>query len=522
MSGLLSCALPSEHDPRQWSRRKRWMIALIIWNLIAPIDLAMTFYSLFCTDQSFGTQSGVQGQIQDEFGTSNTLATLGVGLYNLGGVFGVLIGGPLSELYGLYVVCSICFVVFSLGSTLSPNVSTLLICRGLMGLLGSPIFSIYGGSVADLFTPEERGPVVALFTLVLQGAPTIGPVPSSFLGPIFPWRSLFGFITIWGGVLAAATIMFIPETEPKKIRRKIAESEGIVVDIKEVKSSKVWSRALLAPITMLRYEPIMIWTTLYHSFVFGLLFLLLEVRRLFTGHFQICIVSPLRHTRLSIDTHYSMSREQADLVFIAPFIGNVLGVLIYFGYYKPQYEARQRIIQLESAGKSEIEPEARLPGVLLASLLVPIGLFWLTFSARPDVHYIFPIVSGVPIGMGMTLLQLSLFNYYIDLYPTMSASTIAANSAVRGVVATVLPSVGLPLYTSLGIRNANVLLACISCVGFPTGVILYVFGRRLRAASRWAKQATDADSLPHRNIEAAAPLLARSPQTHYGGTSSSE
>lgn len=471
------------------------MIALIIWNLIAPIDLAMTFYS------------GVQGQIQDEFGTSNTLATLGVGLYNLGGVFGVLIGGPLSELYGrrpVYVVCSICFVVFSLGSTLSPNVSTLLICRGLMGLLGSPIFSIYGGSVADLFTPEERGPVVALFTLVLQGAPTIGPVPSSFLGPIFPWRSLFGFITIWGGVLAAATILFIPETEPKKIRRKIAESEGIVVDIKEVKSSKVWSRALLAPITMLRYEPIMIWTTLYHSFVFGLLFLLLEAY-------------PLIY-----DTHYSMSREQADLVFIAPFIGNVLGVLIYFGYYKPQYEARQRIIQLESAGKSEIEPEARLPGVLLASLLVPIGLFWLTFSARPDVHYIFPIVSGVPIGMGMTLLQLSLFNYYIDLYPTMSASTIAANSAVRGVVATVLPSVGLPLYTSLGIRNANVLLACISCIGFPTGVILYVFGRRLRAASRWAKQATDADSLPHRNIEAAAPLLARSPQTHYGGTSSSE
>ncbi|KAI6121232.1 major facilitator superfamily domain-containing protein [Pisolithus sp. B1] len=443
-------------------------------------------------------QSGVQGQIQDEFSTSNTLATLGIGLYNLGGVFGVLFGGPLSELYGrrpVYVVCSICFFVFSLGSTLSPNVSTLLICRGLMGLLGSPIFSIYGGSVADLFTPEERGPVVALFTLVLQGAPTVGPVPSSLLGPIFPWRWLFGFITMWGGVLAAATILFVPETEPKKIRRKIVESEGIVLDIKEVKSSKVWSRALLTPITMLRHEPIIIWTTLYHSFVYGLLFVLLEAY-------------PLIY-----NTHYSMSREQADLVFIAPFIGNVLGVLMYFGYYKPQSSP---------VVKQRSKPEARLPGVLLASLLVPIGLFWLTFSARPDVHYFFPIVSGVPVGMGMTLLQLSLFNYYIDLYPTMSASTIAANSAIRGVVATVLPSVGLPLYTSLGIRNANVLLACISCIGFPTGVILYVFGRRLRAASRWAKQATDIGPLSHRNIEATAPLLARPPQNHYGGTNSSE
>ncbi|KAI6032653.1 major facilitator superfamily domain-containing protein [Pisolithus orientalis] len=497
MSQFLSCVLPSEHDPRQWSERKRWMIALIIWNLIAPIDMAITFYS------------GVQGQIQDQFGTSNTIATLGVGLYNLGGVFGVLFGGPLSELYGrrpIYVVSSICFAVFSLGATLSPNISTLLVCRGLMGLLGSPVFSIYGGSVADLFMPEERGPVVALFTLVLQGAPTIGPVPSSFLGPFLPWRWLLGFITIWGGVVGAATILFVPETEPKAIRRKIAKAEGMVPDVKEIKSSKakVWSKALLTPITMLRNEPIIIWTTLYHSFVYGLLFLLLEA----FPHIY--------------DSHYSMSREQAGLVFIAPFIGNVLGVLIYFGYYKPQYEARQRVIQIESGGKSEIEPEARLPGVILASLVIPLGLFWLTFSAHPDIHYFFPIVSGVPIGMGMTLLQLSLFNYYIDLYPTMSASAIAANSAVRGLVATVLPSVGLPLYTSLGIRNANVLLACVSCIGLPTSIILYVFGRRLRATSRWAKQAMDVGSLPHESTGAVAPLLAQSPQTHYGGTSSSE
>lgn len=373
-----------------------------------------------------------------------------------------------------------------------------------MGLLGSPVFSIYGGSVADLFTPEERGPVVALFTLVLQGAPTIGPVPSSFLGPIFPWRWLFGFITIWGGVLAVAVTLFVPETEPATIRRKLVKSEGIVVDVEEVKSSKVWSRALLTPITMLRSEPIMIWTTLYHSFVYGLLFILLEA---------------FPHIYYA---HYSMSREQADLVFIAPFIGNVLGVLIYFGYLKPQYEARQRMIQIESGGKSEIEPEARLPGVLLASLLIPIGLFWLTFSAHPDTHYFFPTISGVPIGMGMTLLQLSLFNYYIDLYPTMSASAIAANSTIRGVAATVFPSVGLPLYSSLGIRNANVLLACISCIGLPTGVILYVFGRRLRAASKWAQQATDSGLLPRGSVEAAAPLLARPPQNHYGGTSSSD
>ncbi|KAI6006333.1 major facilitator superfamily domain-containing protein [Pisolithus orientalis] len=475
MSAFPSCILPSEHDPRQWSKWKRWAIALVIWNLIAPIGIASTFYS------------GVQGKIQEEFGTSNTLATLGVGLYNLGAVFGVLFGGPLSELYGrrpVYIISSICFVVFSFGSTRSPNITTLLICRAFMGPLGSPVFSIYGGSVTDLFTPEERGPVAALFTLVLQGAPTIGPVPSSFLRPFFPWRRLLDFITIWGG--------------------KIAESEGVVPDIKEINSSDKWTKALLTPITILCNEPIMIWTTLYHSFVFGLLFLLLEAY-------------PYIY-----DTYYSMSREQAGLVFITPFTGNVLGVLVYFGFHRPLYEARQRRIQAESGGKSEIEPEAHLPGVLLASLLTPTGLFWLAFSAQPDIHHFFSIISGVPIGMGMILLQLSLFNYYIDLYPTMSASAIAANTAVRNIVVTIMPCAGVPLYTSLGIRNANLLLACISCMGLPTAVILYVFGRRLRAASRWAKQATDIGLLPQMSIEAAAPLLAQPPQNHYGGTHSSE
>ncbi|KAI6044554.1 major facilitator superfamily domain-containing protein [Pisolithus marmoratus] len=497
MSALLSCALPSEYDPRQWSNRKRWTIALVIWNLIAPIDLAITFYS------------GVQGQIQEEFGTSNALATLGVGLYNLGGVFGVLFGGPLSELYGrrpIYIVCSICFAVFSLGSTLSPNVSTLLICRGLMGLLGSPVFSIYGGSVADLFTPEERGPVVALFTLVLQGAPTIGPVPSSFLGPIFPWRWLFGFITIWGGVLAVAVTLFVPETEPATIRRKLVKSEGIVVDVEEQVSLQfIYPYQVLIYFSfypaMLRSEPIMIWTTLYHSFVYGLLFILLEVRMLLAVISGFNYLSFLGIPPYLLCSLFDVSRASRPGLHSPHSLETSSAFSYTLDILKPQYEARQRMIQIESGGKSEIEPEARLPGTL---------------------HYFFPTISGVPIGMGMTLLQLSLFNYYIDLYPTMSASAIAANSTIRGVAATVFPSVGLPLYSSLGIRNANVLLACISCIGLPTGVILYVFGRRLRAASKWAQQATDSGLLPRGSVEAAAPLLARPPQNHYGGTSSSD
>lgn len=216
-----------------------------------------------------------------------------------------------------------------------------------------------------------------------------------------------------------------------------------------------------------------------------------------------------------------MSRQQAGLVFIAPWLGNLLGVLIYFRILKPQYEARQHAILIQSGGKGRIPPEGRLPGVSLASLFTPIGMFWFALSARPDVHWFVPILSGVPVGVGMTLLQLSLLNYYIDLYPTRSASVIAANCAVRNIVATVFPSLGTPLYTHFGIRNASLLLALISCIGFPTALILCVYGKNLRAASRWAKRDVidTSDSAPY--SDAVAPLMGQLPQSTYGGTGSS-
>ena len=88
----------------------------------------------------------------------------------------------------------------------------------------------------------------------------------------------------------------------------------------------------------------------------------------------------------------------------------------------------------------------------------------------------------------MTLIQLSLFNYYIDLYPTRSASVLAANCAVRSVTAAVFPSLAVPLYKAVGIQGASMGLACVSCAGFPTAVILLAYGKRLRARSRWAVQ----------------------------------
>lgn len=127
---------------------------------------------------------------------------------------------------------------------------TLLVCRFLASILGSAVFSNFGGTLSDLFTPDERGPWVALFTLVLQGAPTIGPVPGSFMGQYLNWRWVLALTTIWGGFITVF-VLFLPETEPGKLQRTLAKRETVALpeEKSRIRDSELWSKALLTPLS---------------------------------------------------------------------------------------------------------------------------------------------------------------------------------------------------------------------------------------------------------------------------------
>lgn len=119
--------------------------------------------------------------------------------------------------------------------------------RALAGLFGSGVFSLYGGSLSDMFNPLERAPLVALFTIMLQGAPTFGPVPASLLGAFVPWRWLMGFISVWAALIAGL-VALVPETEPTAIQKQLAKQQGISV-ISTRDTSTIWREALLTPIS---------------------------------------------------------------------------------------------------------------------------------------------------------------------------------------------------------------------------------------------------------------------------------
>lgn len=57
-------------------------------------------------------------------------------------------------------------------------------------------------------------------------------------------------------------------------------------------------------------------------------------------------------------------------------------------------------------------PEARLPFACLGAILLPIGIFWFAWTSTPSVHWISPVLAGVPFGCGMLLVFTSVIGEF--------------------------------------------------------------------------------------------------------------
>src|SRR5690242_8895252 len=61
----------------------------------------------------------------------------------------------------------------------------------------------------------------------------------------------------------------------------------------------------------------------------------------------------------------------------------------------------------EKHGNGGIYPEGRLPPAMVAMILIPGSMFWFAWTCHPDFHWIVPVLSGIPYGIGQILLFVS-------------------------------------------------------------------------------------------------------------------
>ncbi len=77
----------------------------------------------------------------------------------------------------------------------------------------------------------------------------------------------------------------------------------------------------------------------------------------------------------------------------------MMGGLVNFVFIRTRY---MRI--MKQYGR--VPPEERLVPMMAGSIALPIGLFWFAWTSHPSSSPIPQIISGAPVGMGMTTLSL--------------------------------------------------------------------------------------------------------------------
>lgn len=144
--------------------------------------------------------------------------------YMLASTVIVPIYGKLSDLYGRKPFILGAVSIFLLGSVLSglsQNMTELIFFRAIQGAGGGAIFANAFATIGDLFPPAERGKWQGLFGAMFGLSSVIGPALGGFLTDTISWRWNF-FINIPIGLAALGVIWFlmpkiVPHSKSKSI-----------------------------------------------------------------------------------------------------------------------------------------------------------------------------------------------------------------------------------------------------------------------------------------------------------------
>lgn len=222
---------------------------------------------------------------------------------------------------------------------------------------------------------------------------------------------------------------------------------------------------LTRPVRMILFEAIVLFTCIYTSIAYAIFYLFFEAYPLiFQGV-------------------YGFNTGIAGLPFLAIGMGAFLSVGIFMYWDSALGRAKKT-----NARWTLVEEYRRLPLACLGGPLYVISLLWLGWTANSNIHWIVPILSGIPFGIGFLLIFIALLNYVTDAYEIFAASAMAATSACRSIFGAVLPIAARPMYNSLGIAWASSLLAFLS-LGMSIIPFAFIkYGDRIRANSKFCQE----------------------------------
>lgn len=135
------------------------------------------------------------------------------------------------------------------------------------------------------------------------------------------------------------------------------------------------------------------------------------------------------------------------------------------------------------------KPEYRLPTMMPASIVLPIGLFITGWTATARTHWIGPDIGIALVGAGIIINYQCIQMYLIDAFTLYAASALAAATFLRSCAGFGFPLFAPAMYSALGYGKGDTILACAAIiVGCPAPYLLWLYGERIRKASQHARK----------------------------------
>ncbi|KAM0748343.1 MFS general substrate transporter [Meredithblackwellia eburnea MCA 4105] len=450
-------------DPQNYEMWYKWVVTMCVAVATLAVALASSAYS------------GAVASIIRTFHVSSELTIAGISLFLVGFVLGPLIWAPASESFGrrpVFILTYSLFTVFNAACAGANSMTSLLVFRFLAGAFGSSPLTCAGGTLADMFNAKQRGLAMGVFAACPFLGPALGPICGGFLGEAAGFRWVHGFLAIFSGLLTIIGTLVLPETYAPALLRdraaRLSKVTGLVYrapqDARQALDIvALFRKSLTMPWKFLFTEVPVIIISIYVAIVYGCLYMLFSA---FPIVFQ---------------KGRGWSTGIGGLSFLGVLVGMMLSVTYIIFWGNPSYER-----QAEAAG-GRAPPEARLPPGIAGGCFAVIGLAWFTASCGPKVHWIVPILAGVPFGAGMVLVMLSFLNYLVDTYSVYAASVLAANSILRSAFGAAFPLFTGSMYNKLGVHWASAIPTFLlaACRNF----LFYTQGSKIRARSKLAVEA---------------------------------
>ncbi|KAH7074271.1 MFS multidrug transporter-like protein [Paraphoma chrysanthemicola] len=451
-------------NPKNWSMKRKWAATLIVscFTLVSPISSSMISPALTSISRDFGITKEVEAQL--------TLS-----IFVLAYAIGPLFLGPLSEIYGRVIVLQLSnlfYLAWNLGCGFAQSSGQLMAFRFLSGLGGSAPLAIGGGLLSDTFHAEQRGRAISIYSLAPLLGPAIGPIAGGFISQNTTWRWCFYATTIFTAAVQVLGFFFLQETYAPKLlqwkRDKLRKETGnqalyTEFDTPDRTLGTTLKIAMKRPFKLLGTQPIVQILACYMAYLYGLMYLMLST-------------FPLLFT-----TRYGMSTGVGSLNFISMGVGFFLGTQIT----APLNDALYKRLKKRNNGVGR--PEFRIPIMVPASFLVPVGLFWYGWSAQARVHWIMPNIGAGIFCAGMIVEFQCIQTYLVDSYTRYAASAIAAATVLRSLAGFGFPLFAPAMYAKLDFGWGNSLLGFVAiALGVPAPFMLWKYGEALRARSKFA------------------------------------